>query len=85
MSQLLEQRREMQKARARLAADLRSEDRKKVRLLETAARLSDADLQKVIQQRAEAKAKAAAKAACKPKAKAKAKAKAKHSDGGAGA
>ena len=56
---------------------MRNEDRKRVRLLEKAARLSDADLQAVMQQRGQAKAKALARATAKSKAKAKAKAKAK--------
>ena len=77
MKQLQDQRREMQRARRRLAADLRNEDRKRVRLLEKAARLNDADLQAVMQQRGQAKAKALARATAKSKAKAKAKAKAK--------
>ena len=86
ISQIMEQRRQMKRDAARLAADLRNEDRKRVRLLEKADRLSDADLQAIMIKRGQAKAKAQAKAAAKSKAKAKAKGKAKASgsDGDAG-
>ena len=71
ISQIMEQRRDMKRAAARLAADFRNEDRKRVRLLEKAARLSDQDLQAIMLKRGRAKAKAEAKAAAKSKAKQK--------------
>lgn len=76
LSQLMEQRRWQQRARAQNTRNIRNADRRRVRLMEKAARLSDRELEVILNTRAQAKAKAQAKSAAKSKAKAKAKAKA---------
>ena len=77
LQEIKEQQQEMRRVRARLQAELKNEERRHVRLVERAARLSDDDLQAILLKRAQAKAKAEAKAFAKCKAKAKAKAKVK--------
>ena len=71
---LEQRRRELRCERDATTRQLRNEERKRARLMETARRLSDEDLISIVASRAAAKAKAEAqgKANCKPKANAKA-------------
>ena len=72
-AELVQQQKDLKAQRRRLTMDLANENRKRVRLLEKAKGLSDADLMAILASRAAAKAKAKPKAT--PKAKAKAKGK----------